>query len=204
MRLAMIGLGRMGLNMVHRLKEGGHDLVVYDLSAESIKKAEAYGAKAVKDLAELKTELKGPRVVWVMLPAGDVTDSTIQKLGTILERNDIIIDGGNTYFKDDVRRAQVLAAPGIKYMDVGTSGGIWGFENGYSLMIGGEKNSYELLEPIFKTLAPGSKTGNPPVVPTPKRPSGRSADQGYIHCGPVGSGHFRCWDITWLLRRIWL
>jgi len=128
--------------------------------------------------------------VWVMLPAGSVTDSTIERLGTVLNSGDIIIDGGNTYFKDDVRRASQLKLKGIGYVDVGTSGGIWGFENGYSLMIGGEKSAFESIEPIFRTLAPGSKTSNPPVVPTPHRINGKTADLGYLHCGPVGAGHF--------------
>jgi 6-phosphogluconate dehydrogenase len=187
MQLGMIGLGRMGANMVRRLMRGGHECFVFDLNAESVKQLEAEGAGAARTIEELVEKMRKPRAVWAMVPAGDPTEKTIDALSKFMSAGDAVIDGGNSHFKDDVRRAKSLEEKGIHYVDVGTSGGIWGAERGYCLMVGGEKEVFDHLEPIFKTLAPGRGE----IERTPGRESVEStAEQGYIHCGPVGSGHF--------------
>jgi 6-phosphogluconate dehydrogenase len=187
MQLGMIGLGRMGANMALRLMKGGHSCVGYDRSPEAVASLEKQGAVGARTLDELVAALKPPRVVWMMVPAGPPTEETVQQLRERLAAGDILIDGGNSYFKDDVRRAKSLKAKGIGYVDVGTSGGIWGFERGYCLMVGGEAAAFKQLEPILQTLAPGRGS----VSPSPGREGRRSTvDEGYLHCGPVGAGHF--------------
>jgi 6-phosphogluconate dehydrogenase len=185
-QLGMIGLGRMGANMVRRLIRGGHQCVVYDRSQQTVKelvKEQAVGAGSLGDLVK---QLAKPRAIWLMVPAA-VVDQTIAELVPLLDEGDILIDGGNSYYVDDLRRAGELAKKGIHYVDVGTSGGVWGLERGYCMMIGGETDVVQLLDPIFTTLAPG--IGNIP------RTSGReelngTAEEGYLHCGPNGAGHF--------------
>ena len=186
MQLGMIGLGRMGANMVRRLLKGGHECVAYDVSAKAI--AELVGEKAVgaASVVELTNKLTKPRVVWLMVPAGAV-DETITNLIPYLERGDIVIDGGNSYYIDDIRRAEELAPQGIHYVDVGTSGGVWGLERGYCMMIGGETEPVQHLNPIFATLAPGR--GDIPRTPGREKAGGTS-EQGYLHCGTSGAGHF--------------
>jgi 6-phosphogluconate dehydrogenase len=186
MQLGMIGLGRMGANMARRLMRGGHECVVYDRSADSVKTLAGEGAKGADSLASLVAGLAKPRAVWVMVPSGPPTEQTIAELGELLEPGDTIIDGGNTFFKDDVRRAKELAKKQIHYVDAGTSGGVFGLERGYCMMIGGDPANVGRLDPIFKTLAPGRGT----VERTPGRKDGGTAEDGYLHCGPVGSGHF--------------
>ena len=187
MQLGMVGLGRMGSNMVRRLMAGGHQCVVFDLNAATVDQMTQAGATGSRSLEDLVGGLGTPRAVWVMVPAGDITDQTVTALGQCLERGDVIIDGGNSYFKDDVRRAEQLSAKGIHYVDVGTSGGVWGLERGYSMMIGGDADAVRRLDPIFKTLAPGRGT----IDRTPGRDAlGGTAEEGYVHCGPVGAGHF--------------
>ncbi|HEV3118879.1 MAG TPA: decarboxylating 6-phosphogluconate dehydrogenase [Gemmataceae bacterium] len=187
MQLAMIGLGRMGGNMIERLMKGGHQGVVYDRDPATVQKYVAKGATGAASLAEVVKKLNKPRIAWVMLPAGAVTDNTVKALGGMMEAGDIIIDGGNSYFKDDVRRAKELKPRGIYYVDVGTSGGIWGLERGYCMMVGGEDKATKHIDPILKTLAPGRGT----IERTPGRDKvGGTAEEGYIHCGPPGSGHF--------------
>jgi 6-phosphogluconate dehydrogenase len=185
MQLAMIGLGRMGANMARRLLRAGHACVVYDRNPDATAAVASEGATGIASLAAIVTTLAAPRHVWIMVPAGEPTETTIAQLAGVLEPGDTIIDGGNSFFKDDIRRAQLLAAKQIHYVDVGTSGGVYGLERGYCLMIGGEPAVVARLEPIFAALAPGA--GN--AVRTPGR-TGGSAEQGYLHCGPVGSGHF--------------
>jgi 6-phosphogluconate dehydrogenase len=185
MQIAMIGLGRMGGNMVRRLLRGGHEVVVWNRDyskCEELAKVGAVPAKSVQDLQKL---LKKPRAAWVMLPSGDVTEQMVDELGKLFETGDVVIDGGNSYYKDDVRRSQLLAKKGIHYVDCGTSGGVWGVERGYCLMIGGPKDAVTRLEPVFKTLAPG--VGD--IAPTAGRKGG-TAENGYLHCGPSGAGHF--------------
>ena len=187
MELGMVGLGRMGANMVRRLMSGGHDCVVFDLSADSVKQMESEGARGAASLKDFVAALSKPRAAWVMVPAGDPTDQTIMQLADLFNAGDIIIDGGNSYFKDDLRRGRQLAEKGLHYVDVGTSGGVWGLERGYSMMIGGDEEAVERLDPIFKTLAPG--------VGSIERTPGREGDptpveRGYLHAGPVGAGHF--------------
>jgi 6-phosphogluconate dehydrogenase len=189
MQLAMVGLGRMGANMVRRLMRGGHDCVAFDLSPESVKELEKEGATGASSLEDLAKKLARPRVAWVMVPAGNPTEATVRALGEVFEKGDIIIDGGNSYFKDDVRRAKVLAQKGVHYVDVGTSGGVWGLERGYCMMIGGDDKAVGHIDPILKTLAPGQGD----IPRTPRWAAGKmegSAEEGYLHCGPVGSGHF--------------
>ena len=186
MQLGMIGLGRMGANMVRRLIRGGHQCVVYDRNAEAVKDLEKQGAVGAFSLDEFVKKLEKPRAAWIMVPAGASTENTVKALAPLFEAGDVIIDGGNSHFKDDVRRAQMLRETGIYYVDVGTSGGIWGLERGYSLMIGGEPDVVRRLDPIFQTLAPGE--GAAPT--TPNRAKKTTADRGYVHCGPSGSGHF--------------
>jgi 6-phosphogluconate dehydrogenase len=187
MQIGMIGLGRMGGNMVRRLLRGGHECVVYDLSANAIAELVAEGASGAGTLDEFVQRLQPPRTAWIMVPAGDPTEGMVQELGKRMEKGDAIVDGGNSYYKDDVRRSRALAEKGIYYVDAGTSGGVWGLERGYCLMIGGAREVVERLDPIWKTLAPGRGD----VPPAPGREGKKStAEDGYLHCGPVGAGHF--------------
>lgn len=187
MQIGMVGLGRMGANMARRLMRGGHSVVVFDLDAAHVRELASEGATAATSLQDLAARLERPRAVWIMVPAGQPTEQTILGVAEHLDRNDAVIDGGNSWFKDDVRRASELNAKGLHFVDVGTSGGIRGLERGYCLMIGGRDDVVARLDPIFVTLAPG--LGDLPRTPgRERRPS--SAEQGYLHCGPVGSGHF--------------
>ncbi|SNB74984.1 6-phosphogluconate dehydrogenase (decarboxylating) [Arboricoccus pini] len=189
MQLAMIGLGRMGGNIVLRLQRHGHSCVVYDHSEAAMERLAKEGAIPVKTLDDLAPALEAsPKIVWVMLPAGKITEETIQSLAGKLNAGDIVIDGGNSFYKDDIRRSKFLAESGIHYVDVGTSGGVWGLERGYCLMIGGSKEVVDHLDPIFKTLAPGR--GEIPATPGWEAKGDRRAEEGYIHAGPVGAGHF--------------
>jgi 6-phosphogluconate dehydrogenase len=187
MQLGVIGLGRMGGNITRRLLHAGHHCVVFDQNPTAVTALASDGARGVSSLAGLVERLEKPRAMWVMLPAGEVTERTVMDLGALMEPGDIIIDGGNSFFKDDIRRAQALRPRGVCYVDVGTSGGVWGLERGYCLMIGGDKETVEHLDPIFAALAPGSDN----IPRTPGR-EGRDprAERGYIHCGPNGAGHF--------------
>ena len=187
MQLGMVGLGKMGANMTRRLIRGGHQLVVSDLSPDAVKQLAGEGAAASSSLDDLVGRLSAPRAVWIMVPAGDPTEKTVQALLSSMQAGDTIIDGGNSYFKDDVRRSKMCAARGVQYVDVGTSGGIWGIDRGYCMMIGGPKEAVQRLDPIFKTLAPGR--GDIPRTPGREKMAG-TAEDGYIHCGPAGSGHF--------------
>jgi 6-phosphogluconate dehydrogenase len=187
MQLGMVGLGRMGANMVRRLMRAGHQCVVFDLSADNMRQLASEGATGATSLDEFVHTLTGPRAAWVMVPAGNPTEQTVMGLAQRMDAGDIIIDGGNSYYKDDVRRAKVLKERGILYMDVGTSGGIWGVERGYCMMIGGEEQAVRRLAPIFKTLAPGR--GNISRTPGRDKLSG-TAEDGYLHCGGPGAGHF--------------
>ena len=187
MQLGMIGLGRMGANMVRRLIRGGHSCVVFDLSADNVHRLASEGATGATSLDEFVRSLTKPRAAWVMVPAGNPTEQTVMALAERMQAGDIIIDGGNSYFKDDVRRAKTLKERDILYVDVGTSGGIWGVERGYCMMIGGEAQAVARLEPIFKTLAPGR--GDIPRTPGRGTLNG-TAEDGYLHCGAPGAGHF--------------
>jgi 6-phosphogluconate dehydrogenase len=184
-QLGMIGLGRMGANLVRRLMRDGHRCVAYDRNPDVIKSLEAEGATAASSLADFVAKLEAPRNIWIMVPAG-VVESTLVQLRPLLEPDDIVIDGGNSYYRDDITRAADLKRDGIHYIDVGTSGGVWGLERGYCLMIGGEDEPVRRLNPIFLTIAPGAGS----VEPTPGRTAGGTAEQGYLHCGPNGAGHF--------------
>src|SRR5438270_3163574 len=186
MQMAMIGLGRMGANMVRRLMRGGHQIVVSDLSPDAVNALGKEGATPSSSLDDLVKKLAKPRAVWVMVPAGDPTEKTVMTLADKLEAGDTIIDGGNSMWKDDIRRAKVLKQKGIHYIDVGTSGGVWGIERGYCLMIGGPEEAVRRLDPIFKTLAPGR--GDILRTPGREKASG-TAEDGYLHCGPSGAGH---------------
>jgi len=187
MQLGMVGLGRMGANMARRLKRDGHDLVVFDLDATKVAELKNEGMQGSTDLKKFVDMLTKPRAAWLMVPAGDATETMVNKFAELFESGDVLIDGGNSYYKDDVRRAKMLRTKGIEYVDAGTSGGVWGLERGYCLMVGCDDKVFEHLEPIFKTLSPG--TGS--VEPTPGRPTeGRTAHLGYMHCGPNGAGHF--------------
>jgi 6-phosphogluconate dehydrogenase len=187
MQLGMIGLGRMGGNIVRRLLRGGHSCVVFDTNAASVAQLAQDGATGSQDMADLVAKMPAPRAVWVMLPAGAITEATVTRLGELLQPGDTIIDGGNSNYQDDVRRAQAMATKGIRYIDVGTSGGVWGLDRGYCMMIGGDKPAFDHLEPIFKTLAPGIGT----IEKTPGRENRQStAEHGYLYTGPAGSGHF--------------
>ena len=188
MQLGMIGLGRMGGNMVRRLMKAGHDCVVFDHSQESVRKLAGEGATGAGSLAEFVSKLAKPRAVWVMVPSGPATEGTVEELGKLLEAGDIIIDGGNSFYKDDIRRAESLKPKGVNYVDVGTSGGVWGIERGYCMMIGGPAEAFRHLDPIFKALAPGK--GEIPVTPGREGKVGATSEEGYLHCGPSGSGHF--------------
>jgi 6-phosphogluconate dehydrogenase len=186
MQLGMIGLGRMGANMVRRLQKSGHKCVVYDRTADSVKQLAGEGATGSDSLDDFVKKLQKPRAIWLMVPAA-VVDATLHDLTSKLDSGDIVIDGGNSYYIDDIRRAKELSSKGIHYCDVGTSGGVWGLERGYCQMIGGEADIVKRLDPIFKTLAPGR--GN--VDRTPGREKvGGTAEEGYLHCGPSGAGHF--------------
>ncbi len=186
MQLGMIGLGRMGANMVSRLLRGGHQCVVFDMNPTAVQTLANEGAVGTASLDEFVARLTPPRVAWVMVPAA-VVDQTISDLAARLQRDDIVIDGGNSYYIDDIRRAEELNAKGIHYLDVGTSGGIWGLERGYCLMIGGPEQAVQHLDPIFKTLAPGRTQ----IARTPgKEKASGTAEEGYLHCGPAGAGHF--------------
>jgi len=187
MRLGMVGLGKMGANMTRRLMRGGHELVATDLNAENVKNIAAEGAIASASLDDFVSKLGTPRIAWLMVPAGDPTEKTVQALSQRMSSGDILIDGGNSYFKDDVRRSKQLKDKGIHHVDVGTSGGVWGLERGYCMMIGGPKEVVQQLDPIFKTLAPGR--GTIPRTPGREKMSG-TAEDGYIYCGPSGAGHF--------------
>jgi len=188
MQIGVVGLGRMGANISRRLMRAGHSTVVWDASGDAVKGVAADGAIGAADLADLVGKITdSPKTVWIMLPHGKVTEDTITTLSGLLSPGDIIIDGGNTYYKDDVRRGRELAAKGLRYLDVGTSGGVWGLERGYCLMIGGEADAVNHLDPIFRALAPGLGT-----IERTRFREGRDprAEYGYIHAGPVGAGHF--------------
>src|ERR1700723_3444883 len=187
MQLGMIGLGRMGGNIVRRLMKHGHTTVVYDKDAKAVAGLAADGAAGTGTLEDFVKKLEKPRTAWVMLPAGPITEATIDALSKLMEPGDVIIDGGNTFWQDDVRRGKTLRERGIHYLDVGTSGGVWGIERGYCMMIGGDKAVVARLDPIFAALAPG-----PGDIPRTSGREGRDAriEQGYIHAGPVGAGHF--------------
>ena len=185
MQIGMIGLGRMGGNMVRRLMRGGHDVVVFDRSADAISALAGEGAVGAASLDEFVRALRPPRVAWVMVPAGAPTDAVIADLSARFEPGDVVIDGGNSHYKDDVRRAAMLGERDIAYVDVGTSGGLWGLTRGYCLMIGGDHKIFTRLEPIFRTLAPDAA---PPA--TPADAASGTAPRGYLHCGPAGAGHF--------------
>ena len=187
MQIGMVGLGRMGGNMARRLLKGGHEVVVFDVDRTKVAELEKEGMKGSTELRDFAALLPKPRAAWLMVPAGDPTETMVNKLGSLFEAGDILIDGGNSYYKDDVRRAGFLKEKKVHYVDAGTSGGVWGLERGYCLMVGGEPEVFKHLEPIFKTLAPG--TGN--VPPTSGRSTeGRTAHFGYLYCGPNGAGHF--------------
>jgi 6-phosphogluconate dehydrogenase len=187
MKIAMVGLGRMGGNIVRRLMKNGHEAVVYDRDEKAVSGLAGEGATAAASLEDVVAKLEAPRTVWVMLPAGGPTESTIETLAGLLSAGDTIIDGGNTFYKDDIRRAKALREKSIDYVDVGTSGGVWGLERGYCMMIGGPKDTVDRLDPIFATLAPGAGT-----VPRTLGREGEHnrAENGYIHAGPAGAGHF--------------
>ena len=186
MQVGMIGLGRMGANLVRRLLRGGHECIVYDQESGRIGQLLDEGARGASAVSDLIQHLSPPRVVWLMLPAGSVTEQVVPRVAEGLAVGDIIIDGGNSYFKDDIRRAQALQPQGIHYLDVGTSGGVWGLERGYCLMIGGPEAVVRRLAPIFRSLAPGRDQASL----TPSRTPGGTAEHGYVYCGPTGAGHF--------------
>ncbi len=187
MQIGVIGLGRMGGNISRRLMRAGHRCVVYDNNPKAGEALATDGATAAASLAELAAKLETPKAVWVMLPAGKITEDTVQALAGLLGRGDIVIDGGNSYFRDDIRRAATLREKGMRYLDVGTSGGVWGLERGYCMMIGGDRDAFEHLDPIFSTLAPGE--GNIPKTPG-RDGLDKRAEQGYLYCGGHGAGHF--------------
>jgi 6-phosphogluconate dehydrogenase len=187
----MVGLGRMGANMTRRLMRDGHKLVVSDLSPDAVKGLAGEGATGSSSLEDLVSKLTPPRAAWVMVPSGEATEKTVETLLARMSSGDTIIDGGNSYFKDDVRRAKLCAAKGVHYVDVGTSGGVWGLERGYCMMIGGPDEAVERLDPIFKTLAPGrGDISRTPNFEKLRGAAGSTAEDGYIHCGPSGAGHF--------------
>jgi 6-phosphogluconate dehydrogenase len=186
MQLGMVGLGRMGANLVRRLMRDGHHCVVYDVNADAVNGLQADGATGTNSLADFVAKLNPPRAVWLMLPAA-IVDKTLEQLAPLLSHGDTIIDGGNSYYRDDITRAQHLVSRNIHYVDCGTSGGVWGLERGYCLMIGGETEVVSRLDPIFKTIAPGAGCAEP--TPSRTRHDGTAPD-GYLHCGPSGAGHF--------------
>ena len=186
MQLGMIGLGRMGANLVRRLMRDGHHCVVFDVNTDAVKELETEGATGAASLQEFAAKLDKPRVAWLMLPTA-IVDATLDQLAPLFDPGDVIVDGGNSYYRDDIARARQLATRGLHYVDCGTSGGVWGLDRGYCLMIGGENAVVERLDPIFKTIAPGSGG----ALPTPSRTrTGGTAPEGYLHCGPNGAGHF--------------
>ena len=190
MQIGVVGLGRMGGNIARRLTEKGHQCVVWDRDQAATDKLAGEGMTGAADLKDLVSKLTAPRAIWLMLPAGKITEDTIATIRPMLGKDDALIDGGNTFYKDDIRRAQDLAKDGIHYVDVGTSGGVWGRERGYCMMIGGPKTAVDRIDPILASLAPGAGDASK----TPKRDGRKDldarAEQGYLHCGPVGSGHF--------------
>lgn len=187
MQIGMVGLGKMGANMARRLMRGGHEVVGFDLNPAAVTALEAEGAKGAHDPAAFIALLEKPRVAWLMVPAGDPTESMVGTLSGLMEAGDTLIDGGNSFYKDDVRRSEMLAPKGVHYLDVGTSGGVWGLDRGYCMMIGGDTETVQRLEPIFETLAPGKGT----IPETPGRSDeGKTAQRGFLHCGPSGAGHF--------------
>ncbi len=186
MQIGMVGLGRMGGNMAQRLLRGGHLVAGWDRGAEPVRALADAGGVGAASLDDLVEKLAPPRALWVMVPAGAATEETIGALAERLEPGDVVVDGGNSFFKDDVRRARQLAAKGIRHLDAGTSGGVLGLDRGYCLMVGGDREAFERLEPVFRTLAPGRAA----AAPTPGRARSGSAEEGYLHCGPHGAGHF--------------
>jgi 6-phosphogluconate dehydrogenase len=186
-QLGMVGLGRMGANIVRRLMHDGHECVVYDVNADAVKALESEGATGASSLEELAEKLSAPRAVWAMVPAGEITEKTVKDIAGVLSEGDIIIDGGNSYYRDDIRRAGEVGTSGIAYVDCGTSGGVFGLERGYCLMIGGPDEAVAHLDPIFATIAPGvaSAERTPGMEGDPS-----TAENGYLHCGPSGAGHF--------------
>jgi 6-phosphogluconate dehydrogenase len=187
MELGMVGLGRMGANMARRLMRDGHRCVVYDVNADAVSALAAEGAEGASSLEELASKLSAPRSVWVMVPAGEITEKTVEAVAAVLDSGDAIVDGGNSYYRDDIRRAAKVGEQGLDYVDCGTSGGVFGLDRGYCLMIGGPNGAVERLDPVFASLAPG--------VESAERTPGRSGDvspseNGYLHCGPNGAGHF--------------
>jgi 6-phosphogluconate dehydrogenase len=189
MKIGLIGLGRMGGNIARRLMQAGHEVVAYDRSTEAVQALAKDGAEAANSLDDVRAKLGSPAIWWVMLPAGGPTEDTIGAIGETAKDGDIVIDGGNTFYKDDIRRAKALAEKGVHYVDVGTSGGVWGLERGYCMMIGGDTETVNLLDPIFDALAPGLGT----IPRTPGRVAetvDQRAEKGYIHAGPAGAGHF--------------
>ncbi|HYG70102.1 MAG TPA: decarboxylating 6-phosphogluconate dehydrogenase, partial [Anaeromyxobacteraceae bacterium] len=186
MEIGIVGLGRMGANMARRLLRGGHRVVGCDRAAAAARALEAAGGTSAPSLDALVAALSPPRAVWVMVPAGAATEETIRALGDRLAPGDVVVDGGNTFYKDDVRRAAWLAEKGIRHLDAGTSGGVFGLERGYCLMVGGDPDAVERLEPVFRTLAPGRAA----APPTPGRTRAGTAEEGWLHCGPYGAGHF--------------
>ncbi|WP_430911776.1 phosphogluconate dehydrogenase (NAD(+)-dependent, decarboxylating) [Methylobacterium sp. sgz302541] len=187
MQLGMIGLGRMGGNIVRRLLRNGHTAVVFDQNPEAVAALAAEGAVGASSLEELVAKLDAPRAAWVMLPAGEITETTVEALAGLMSADDIVIDGGNSFYKDDIRRAATLREKGLHYVDVGTSGGVWGLERGYCMMVGGDTPAIERIDPILASLAPG--LGSVPRTPGREGRDPR-AEQGYIHAGPSGAGHF--------------
>ena len=187
MQLGVVGLGRMGANIVRRLMRNGHDCVVYDVNADTVRNLAGDGASASRNLEDLVAQLHKPRSGWIMLPAGDVTEQMVTELAELMAPGDIVIDGGNSYYKDDIRRAQALKLKGLNYVDVGTSGGVWGIERGYCMMIGGDKEVVDHLDPILGTLAPG--VGDIPRTPHREGRDPRP-EKGYLHAGTTGAGHF--------------
>jgi 6-phosphogluconate dehydrogenase len=185
MQLGMVGLGRMGANIVRRLVRDGHECVVYDVNASAVTALEGQNVTGSSSLADFVEKLSAPRAIWLMLPAA-ITGEILDQVAELISPGDIVIDGGNSYYQDDIERAKVLATKGLHYVDCGTSGGVWGLERGFSLMIGGEEDIVTHLDPIFKTIAPGDDG----LEPTPGRPEGDTAAQGYLRCGPNGAGHF--------------
>jgi 6-phosphogluconate dehydrogenase len=187
MQLGMVGLGRMGSNLVRRLQRAGHECVVYDVDPDAVKRLAGDGVTGADSLDDLIAKLVKPRAVWVMVPAGDITTHTVHELAQRMDAGDAVIDGGNSYYRDDIARAQALSAQGVQYLDVGTSGGVWGLDRGYCLMIGGPAPAVSRLDPIFRAIAPGVDA----AVRTPGRDGDPApSEQGYLHCGPAGAGHF--------------
>jgi 6-phosphogluconate dehydrogenase len=187
MQLGMIGLGRMGANMVRRLMRAGHECVVWDRSAEAVRGLAGEGATGAASLQDFVSKLKPPRSVWLMVPAA-VVDASVKDLAAALQSDDTIVDGGNSYYIDDIRRQAELRSKGIHYVDVGTSGGVWGLERGYCMMIGGDDVAVKRLDPVFRALAPGR--GDVPRTPGREKAAASTAEEGYLHCGPTGAGHF--------------